>query len=278
LSGNPEAEDIDELDANTQEDDDGADVAGPLVFAEVTLAKVPSKHYYHYILNIKVIDKISAAVVTVDKLAQTLSKPDIIGKRQSFVTDQTRADSESDLSFMDASDDQPPAFDNLITLYPSAVSTYFAPSDLCGIGGMHSKRIRATPDWRKEGPRYDTIFVNTNPNEDGMCGLDVAHVKQFFSFKSQGCLYPCAIVQWYSCHGDEPDEDTGMWIVEPDVQDNEPITEIIHLDTIVRSAHLIAVYGNNQLPQDIPLCYTLDLFRSYYVNKYIDHHAFELAF
>jgi hypothetical protein len=182
------------------------------------------------------------------------------------------------LSLMDASDDQPPAFDNLITLYPSAVSTYFAPSDLCGVGGMHSERIRATPDWRREGPRYDTIFVNTNPKEDGMRGLDIARVKQFFSFKSQGHLYPCAIVQWYSRHGDEPDEDTGMWIVEPDVQDDEPITEIIHLDTIVRSAHLIALYGNNQLPQDIPLCYTLDLFHSYYVNKYIDHHAFELAF
>ena len=144
---------------------------------------------------------------------------------------------------------------------------------------MHSEHIRATPNWRKEGPHYNTVFVNTNPDEDGMRGLDVARIKQFFSFKSQGRLYPCAAIQWYSRCGDEPDEDTGMWIIEPDEdEDGERITDIIHLDTIVRSAHLIAVYGNNPLPKNIPLCYTLDLFHSYYVNKYIDHHAFEIVF
>ena len=115
-------------------------------------------------------------------------------------------------------------------------------------------------------------------NEDGMCGLDVAWVKQFFSFKSQGHLYPCCIVQWYSNCYDEPDEDTGMWIVEPDAYDGKPTTDMIHVDTIVHSAHLIAVYGKNPLSKNIPLCYALDLFNSYYVNKYIDHHAFELAF
>ena len=70
-----------------------------------------------------------------------------------------------------------------------------------------------------------------------------------------------------------------MWIVEPDVyEDGKPITDIIHLDTIVRASHLIAMYGKNPLSKDILLCYTLDLFHSYYVNKYIDHHAFEIAY
>ena len=224
------------------------------------------------------INLLSVAVVTTNEFAHSLGYPDIVDKLHSFVTDQTNPDPDSNLSLMDTPDKQPPEFDDLITLYPSAVATYFAPSDLSGIGGMHSERIRATPNWRKEGPRYDTIFINTNPNEDGMRGLDVARVKQFFSFKSQGHLYPCAMVQWYSrCH-DEPDEDTGMWVVEPDVYDGKPTTDIIHLDVIVRSAHLIALYGKNPLPKGIPLCYTLDLFHSYYVNKYIDHHAFELAF
>ncbi|KAF8522595.1 hypothetical protein BU17DRAFT_75141 [Hysterangium stoloniferum] len=160
-------------------------------------------------------------------------------------------------------------------------SHILCPSDLSGIGGMRSERIRATPNWRKEGPRYDTVFVNTNLDEDGMRGLDIARIKQLFSFKCQGHLYPCAAVQWYSRCGNEPDEDTGMWIVEPDVYEEGgriTILDIIHLDAIVHSAHLIAVYGNNPLPKDIPLCYTLDLFHSYYVNKYIDHHAFEIAF
>ena len=56
------------------------------------------------------------------------------------------------------------------------------------------------------------------------------------------------------------------------------IIDIIHLDTIVCSAHLIAVYGDNFILKEIPLCYILDLFHSNYVNKYIDHHAFEIAF
>jgi hypothetical protein len=147
----------------------------------------------------------SVAVVTADEFAHSSGHPDIIDKLHLFIADQTHADSDSNMSLMDTSDDQPPQFDNLITLYPSAVATYFAPSDLSGIGGMHSERIRATPNWRNEGPRYDTIFVNTNPDEDGMRGLDVARVKQFFSFKSQGCIYPCAMVQWYSHCSDEPD-------------------------------------------------------------------------
>ncbi|KAF8508678.1 hypothetical protein BU17DRAFT_77929 [Hysterangium stoloniferum] len=192
---------------------------------------------------------------------------------------QIHADPYSNMSPMDDSDDQPPEIDNLIMLYPSAVATYFAPSDLSGIGGMRSECIHATPNWRKEGPHYDTVFVNTNLDEDGMCGVDIACIKQFFSFKCQGHLYPCAAVQWYSHCGNEPDEDTGMWIVEPDVyEDGGRITDIIHLDAIVHYAHLIAVYGNNPLPKDILLCYTLDLFHSYYLNKYIYHHAFEIAF
>jgi len=112
-----------------------------------------------------------------------------------------------------------------------------------------------------------------------MCSWDIAHVKQFFSFRSQDCLYPCAMVQWYSRCGDEPDEDTGIWIVEPDVcKDSMPFTDIIHLDIIVCSSHLIAVYGNRPLLKGILLCYTLNLFHSYYINKYIDHYAFEIAF
>lgn len=97
---------------------------------------------------------------------------------------------------------------------------------------MRSECIHTTPHWRKEGPHYDTVFVNTNSGEDGMCGLNVACVKQFFSFNCQGCVYLCAAIQWYSCCGDEPDEDTGMWIVEPDIcKDSKCVTHIIHLDS-----------------------------------------------
>ena len=65
-----------------------------------------------------------------------------------------------------------------------------------------------------------------------------------------------------------------MWIVEPNIcEDGKHITHIIHLDTIFCSAHLIAVYGNNPIPKDIPLCHTLELeynFESVMINKLVN--------
>ena len=112
-----------------------------------------------------------------------------------------------------------------------------------------------------------------------MQGLEVARVRSFFSFKFQNILYPCALVRWYSHNDDGPDEDTGMWVVEPDSHpDGSAFTAVIHLDSILRAAHLIPVFGQDAIPTDIPLAYSLDVFNSYYANKYIDHHAFEIAF
>ena len=53
---------------------------------------------------------------------------------------------------------------------------------------------------------------------------------------------------------------------------------VLHLDTIVRAVHLIGVYGANFLPKGLSPTQSLDIFRSYYVNKYIDHHSFETVF
>jgi hypothetical protein len=71
-----------------------------------------------------------------------------------------------------------------------------------------------------------------------------------------------------------------MWIVQPDIDVSSglPIRQIIHLDTIVRAAHLIGVYGDKFLPRKLTFDRSLDVFRAYYVNKFIDHHAFEIAY
>ncbi|ETW85214.1 hypothetical protein HETIRDRAFT_168529 [Heterobasidion irregulare TC 32-1] len=61
--------------------------------------------------------------------------------------------------------------------------------------------------------------------------------------------YPCALVEWFSAIGDDPNEDTSMWIVEPDLDiDGNHATSVIHLESIVRAAHLIPVYGEEFLP------------------------------
>lgn len=70
-----------------------------------------------------------------------------------------------------------------------------------------------------------------------------------------------------------------MWMVERDTTpDGAASSAVIHIDTILRATHLIGVYGREFIPRGILPCHPLDIFHSYYVNKYIDHHAFETAY
>ena len=145
---------------------------------------------------------------------------------------------------------------------------------------MRSERIRAVDTWRGGPGRYDCMFVNMDPFAKGMQGLDVARVRLFFSFTYEGIKYPCALIHWFSRVSESPDDsDMGMWVVEPDIlEDGEHHAAVIHLDSIFRAAHLIPVYGEEFVPTYLSFTDSLDAFRAYYVNKYIDHHAFEIAF
>jgi hypothetical protein len=170
-----------------------------------------------------------------------------------------------------------PRFDGKIRVFNSAVSVFFAPSDLSGIGGMKREYIRVSPKWRSGHARKDCVFVITDPNAHGMQGMDIAQVLTFFSFRLRGVYYPCAVVRWFNRVGNTPDDNTGMWMVEPSSVDHHAHFAVIHVDTIFRSAHLIPVYGTDMLPLTIKSHHVLDIFTLFYVNKYADHHAFEIA-
>lgn len=166
-----------------------------------------------------------------------------------------------------------------VSVFLSAVATFYAPSDLSGLSGMHSERIRSTPRWQKGSARYDTVFLENDPDIPGMGGLHVARVFLFFSFIYDNIKYPCVLIQWFTTISDGPNKDTGMWIVQPDFNaDGQRGLEVVHIDCILHGAHLIPVYGPDPLPTEIDYSDTLDNFRAYYVNKYIDHHTFEIAF
>ena len=144
---------------------------------------------------------------------------------------------------------------------------------------MHKQRIRSTPSWRRGPPRHDCIFIEKDPELDGMRGLHVAQVLLFLSFSSRSTPYPCALVQWFVIVGDAPCSDTGMWMVKPEMEDDgTQVTSIIHVDTIIRGAHLIGVYGELFLPRDFSHFDSLTAFQACYVNKFIDYHANEIAF
>ncbi|KAF9235931.1 hypothetical protein BU15DRAFT_50804, partial [Melanogaster broomeanus] len=48
---------------------------------------------------------------------------------------------------------------------------------------------------------------------------------------------------------------------------------VMHLDSIARAAHLIGTYGSTLLPGDFSD--SLDVFRTFCVNRCADHHTFE---
>jgi hypothetical protein len=166
-----------------------------------------------------------------------------------------------------------------VKVFHSATSTYSAPSDLSGISGMRCELIRATPSWKKGQGRYDCVYVERDAKMEGFLGLLAAHVNLFFSFSFQNITYPCALVQWFSTYRDSPCEDTGMWMVEPDCDaSGRCICSVIYLDTILHSAHLIGVAGSQKLPKTFTHHDSLYAFQLFYVNKYADHHAHEIAF
>ncbi|KAG1749257.1 hypothetical protein EDB19DRAFT_1629826 [Suillus lakei] len=106
----------------------------------------------------------------------------------------------------------------------------------------------------------------------------LAHVMCFFAFTFEGISYPCAVVRWFDKADNGPDEDTGMWIVKPSYDNGDsPLIGIIHVDSIYQAAHLIPLYGTHAIPQDLKHYDSYDAFCTFYVNKFADHHAFEIA-
>ena len=113
-----------------------------------------------------------------------------------------------------------------------------------------------------------------------MEGLDVACAYLFFSFELGGQLFSCALIHQFSKSLDKPDPDNGMWVIEPDIDsDNYQVMSVVHIDCIVHAAHLLPVFrGDVAIPREMNFSHTLDVFTAFYVNKYIDYHAFKTLF
>lgn len=208
-------------------------------------------------------------------LAQKINQPTLPELIRRFLYDQKYPD--CCITSAGVSLDVCPWFSNMISVFSSAAVTYYAPSDS---GKFRHEHIRATPSWRCGPARYDCALVNSRPALEGMLGLDVVRIFLFFSFSYEGVTYPCAFVRWYTLLDVQPDEDTGMWVVQPEEEsDGSPTISVIHLDSIFRAAHLLPIYAssNNPIPRSLSLHETLDTFTIFYVNKFIDHHAFHFT-
>jgi len=170
--------------------------------------------------------------------------------------------------------DSCPQFEGDIKVYHSAVAHFYAPSDLCGAGGMYCEQIRSTPTFHGHS-HHDTVFVVLDDSKPGMEGMEIGRVLLFFSFVYRRKSYPCALINWF-VHDDEPDADTGMWPVQLECDGRGvPTVQVIPLETIARGAHLLPIYGHERVPDDFSYHDALDSFNSFFLNHYIDHHAHE---
>ncbi|EIW75218.1 hypothetical protein CONPUDRAFT_66179, partial [Coniophora puteana RWD-64-598 SS2] len=252
------------LDGGSVEEESGTAIDGQ-VEAKVQLPRSPARGRAHNLAE----------------LANELDLPlyDLLYQVKCFLHEQL-SPSSSDVDVTNVPLDQLPHFPHKtrIFVYNSAIATFRAPSDICGTAGMTSERIRSTLNWRNEAARHDCVFVSTNSEVPGMLGMEVARVLALFGFDYRSKYYRCALIHWFSRVRDVRDEDTGMYIVSPDHNDDgTSLLAIVPVNSLVRAAHLIPFYGDKFIPEDLKHYNSYNDFFGFYVNRYADHHSFEIA-
>ncbi|KIK80717.1 hypothetical protein PAXRUDRAFT_15634 [Paxillus rubicundulus Ve08.2h10] len=232
-----------------------------LVYSDVKLALTPARKRAHTVLT----------------LAVELGAPVLSNLLQRFLFNQLNTNNT--ISSVDVHLSDCPRFTGSLKVFHSATAVFVSPSDPSGIGGMRREQIHATPSWHCGPGHYDCIFVSTDDTLEGMLSMEIARVLCFFSFVfTNGQTYPCALIHWFDRLAEEPDNLMGMWMVTPSfLDDGSKNLAVVHIDSIVRGAHLLPIFGTEVVPEHINFHNSLDLYRGFYVNRFVDHHTFELA-
>lgn len=271
-------QDVEDDDDGAQNNDEDGMLEGSKAQSDVKLACTPRKFYVLIFKsihspNLMLLEEHSCTH-NIRALAVEMDIPDLPQLIRLFLYDQLLADDTH------TSDDIPlsacPQFKGPIKVFNSAATTFFASSDPSGVCGMQREHIRATPSWRGGPPHYDTVFINT-ASEDSINGMEVGWVLCFFSFSHRTKTFPCALIHWFKLINNKPDPDSGMWMVRPSFhEDGSQELSVIHLDTIIRASHLMPIFGAQFIDGDVSFHNSLDSFAGFYVNKFIDHHSFEI--
>ncbi|KAG1853645.1 hypothetical protein F4604DRAFT_1883373 [Suillus subluteus] len=204
---------------------------------------------------------LTSTILSIAALAHEFAVPDLRHLIQHFLFTQLNQDDPRDPA--DVPTGSLPQHAGKLQVFNSAATTFFAPSDLSDTGGMRQEHIDACPLWRNEYP--------CNDYAQGIRGLEVARIICFFSFNHNWEVYPCTLIHWFEKIDDCADKDTGMWM------DGSRNIAVIHIETVFCAAHLIPIYGSEYIPHDLKFYHSIDCFHSFYVNKFADHHAFEIA-
>ena len=116
-------------------DNDAVD--GPTVLAHVELARTVHKYIASAPeLRLK---NFADRQLPIADLATEINQPHLVEHVRRFLYDQLYPD--SNLPSSNLSLNACPTFLGKVSIFLSAVATYYAPSDPCGLGGMHREHI-----------------------------------------------------------------------------------------------------------------------------------------
>lgn len=82
-----------------------------------------------------------------------------------------------------------------------------------------------------------------------------------------------AYVEWFTPFR-APHSDSGLFPITRASRNNEPVSEIIPLNSIVSSCHLIPRFGTNYHPAKWETDNVLEKCKSFFVNKYLNIQTF----
>jgi hypothetical protein len=142
------------------------------------------------------------------ELAANIDQPNLPALVCCFLYDQLNPDGDAHSDKLSLNECT--YYNEHIFIYHSAIARFYAPSNLCGAGGMYHEHIRSLPAWQGEYAHHDTVFIETDLNIPGMLSMCVGHVLLFFSFMHEGQYYPYALVHWFVPVGSAIDDETGF--------------------------------------------------------------------
>jgi hypothetical protein len=220
---------------------------------------------------------------TLEALALHVQQPQLVQLTRSFLWECLNPEDARDALKVPVDELPHVSDDNHISVFHSAVATFYAPSDLSSAGGMTRERVCCNPHWRNSYARYDTVLTESETCAAllGMRGMDVGRVFLFFSIHFHGVRHACALIHNFSLVGDAPDTDTGLWIVRPRFNAaRQHRMRVVSLNRIRRSTLLLPVFGTSAIADldELDFPSTLDVFQSFFVNPYADHHSHEFVF
>ncbi|KAG2082072.1 hypothetical protein BD769DRAFT_1633463 [Suillus cothurnatus] len=133
------------------------------------------------------------------------------------------------------------------------------------------------------------LFEQLHPNDQRFASK--VPLTAFFNsacstfYALSNCKHICACPVWrneaprYDCVFVNTDADTegmgGMDVAQ--VMYNSMSVGIIHIDSIYLTAYLIPIYGPQNVSHNLKHYNLYDVFQAFYVNKFTDHHVFEIT-